>query len=114
MNKLELFQHHCDLSYRALEIMKAKNNDYAGSKGDDPFANFRRVADMGVCSVEQGFLVRIVDKVYRLSTFAQDGRLAVENESYEDAILDIMNYCVLMSAYVSDKQNREKNREAIN
>lgn len=87
--------------------MRAKNNDYAGSKGDNPFANFQRVEAMGVCSVEQGFLVRIVDKVSRLSTFAADGKLAVKNESYEDAILDILNYCVLMSAYVSDKQKRQ-------
>jgi hypothetical protein len=107
MNREELFAHHSNLSTRALEIMRAKNNDYAGSKGDNPFANFQRVEAMGVCSVEQGFLVRIVDKVSRLSTFAADGKLAVKNESYEDAILDIMNYCVLMSAYVSDKQRRQ-------
>ena len=107
MNRAELFNHHVQLSARALDIMKAKNNDYAGSGGGSPFANFQRVEAMGVCSVEQGFLVRIVDKVSRLSTFAQDGKLAVKNESYEDAILDIMNYCVLMSAYVKDKQERE-------
>lgn len=107
MDRVELFAHHSDLSARALDIMKAKNNDYAGSSGGSPFANFQRVEAMGVCSVEQGFLVRIVDKVSRLSTFAQDGKLAVKNESYEDAILDIMNYCVLMSAYIKDKQERE-------
>ena len=107
MDRTELFAHHAQLSEKALGIMKAKNNDYAGSKGDDPFANFRRVEAMGVCSVEQGFLVRIVDKVSRLSTFAKDGKLMVPNESYEDAILDIMNYCVLMSAYVSDKQEKQ-------
>lgn len=106
MTREQLFTHHSKLSNVALDIMKAKNNDYAGSGGGDPFANFRRVEAMGVCSVEQGFLVRIVDKVSRLSTFAQDGKLAVKNESYEDAILDIMNYCVLMSAYIEDKQNR--------
>lgn len=107
MTRTELFDHHVQLSNRALDIMRVKNNDYAGSGGEDPFANFRRVQAMGVCSVEQGFLVRIVDKVSRLSTFAQDGKLAVKNESYEDAILDIMNYCVLMSAYVKDKQEKQ-------
>lgn len=111
MNREELFAHHDELCGKAFAIMQAKNNDYAGSKGDDPFANFRRVDAMGICSVEQGFLVRIVDKVSRLSTFAQDGKLAVKNESYEDAILDILNYCVLMSAYVSDKKKQE--REAV-
>ena len=106
MNRQDLFEHHQLLTDRAFEIMQAKNNDYAGSKGDVPFANFQRCESMGVCSVEQGFLVRIVDKVSRLSTFAADGKLMVPNESYEDAILDIMNYCVLMSAYVKDKNTK--------
>jgi hypothetical protein len=43
----------------------------------------------------------------RLSTFVNTGKLAVENESYEDAVLDIMNYCVLFSAYVKSKSETE-------
>jgi len=109
MNRTELFAHHAELCKKAFSIMQAKNNDYAGSEGDNPFANFQRCESMGVCSVEQGFLVRIVDKVSRLSTFAADGKLMVPNESYEDAILDIMNYCVLMSAYVKDKKTKLSN-----
>lgn len=104
MDRTALFAHHRALTEAAFKIMQAKNNDYAGSKGDNPFANFQRCEAMGICSAEQGFLVRIVDKVSRLSTFAQDGKLAVTNESYEDAILDIMNYCVLMSAYIKGKK----------
>jgi hypothetical protein len=48
-------------------------------------------------------LVRITDKVSRLSTFASAGKLVVDNEGYQDAILDIMNYCVLFSAFVKSK-----------
>jgi hypothetical protein len=59
---------------------------------------------MGICNTEQGFLVRITDKVSRLSTFANAGKLIVDNEGYRDAILDIMNYCVLFSAYVKSKE----------
>ena len=106
MNRQDLFEHHQLLTDRAFEIMQAKNNDYAGSKGDVPFANFQRCEAMGVCTTEQGFLVRIIDKVSRLSTFAQDGKLLVKNESYDDAILDIINYCVLMSAYIKSKQEK--------
>lgn len=109
MNRTELFQHHRTLCEQAFKIMQAKNNDYAGSKGDNPFANFQRCEAMGICSAEQGFLVRICDKLSRLSTFAQDGKLIVKNESYEDAILDIMNYCVLMSAYVKGKEKLTDN-----
>jgi hypothetical protein len=104
MTRQELFQHHHDLTAKAFKIMEAKNNDYAGSGGENPFANFTRCEAMGICETEQGFLVRICDKLSRLSTFVQDGKLMVANEGYEDAILDIMNYCVLMSAYVKSKQ----------
>jgi hypothetical protein len=104
MNREQLLQHHRELCERAFNIMQRKNHDYAGDSGERPFANFERTEAMGVCSTEQGFLVRIVDKVSRLSTFASAGKLLVENESYEDALLDIMNYCILFSGYVSSKK----------
>jgi len=103
MNRDELLKHHEELCSRGLEIMKKKNHDYAGKEGDQPFANFERTESMGVCSTEQGFLVRVVDKVSRLSTFCSAGELKVDNEGYEDAILDIINYMVLFSGYLKDK-----------
>ena len=103
MNREKLLKHHSDLCSQALSIMKKKNHDYAGKEGDQPFANFERNEAMGVCSTEQGFLVRVVDKVSRLSTFCSAGELKVDNESYEDAILDIINYMVLFSGYLKDK-----------
>mgnify|MGYP001227287601 FL=1 len=103
MNREELLQHHASLCEQAISIMKKKNHDYAGKDGDQPFANFERTESMGVCSTEQGFLVRVVDKVSRLSTFCSAGELKVDNEGYEDAILDIINYMVLFSAYLTDK-----------
>ena len=45
-------------------------------------------------------------KLSRLATFTNDGKLAVENESHEDAVLDIINYCILFSAYVQSKSNK--------
>jgi hypothetical protein len=107
MKREELFQHHNDLCQTALHIMKKKNHDYAGAGNGTPFANFERCEAMGVCSTEQGFLVRIIDKVSRLSTFAKDGKLVVENEGYNDAVLDIINYCILFSAYVKSKSENE-------
>jgi hypothetical protein len=104
MNRNELFKHHNELCAMALSIMEKKNHDYAGESGDTPFANFSRTEAMGVCSTEQGFLVRVVDKVSRLSTFCQAGTLKVDNESYEDAILDIINYMILFSGYLKEKE----------
>jgi len=103
MNREKLIQYHEVICNQAKDLMKKKNHDYAGESGETPFANFERTEAMGVCSTEQGFLVRVIDKVSRLSTFASAGKLEVDNESYEDAIVDIINYMVLLSAYLKDK-----------
>jgi hypothetical protein len=103
MTRDELIQHHEDLCGQALELMKKKNHDYAGNSGKTPFANFERCEAMGICTTEAGFLVRMTDKLSRLSTFADAGKLQVDNEGYNDAIVDIINYCVLFSAYVKSK-----------
>lgn len=103
MNREELFKHHDEICGEALELMKKKNHDYAGNSGETPFANFERCEAMGICSTEAGFLVRLTDKLSRLSTFSHSGKLVVQNESYNDAIIDIINYCVLFSAYVKSK-----------
>ena len=105
MNREELLKHHDAICTSAKELMKSKNHDYAGKSGEEPFANFERCEAMGVCSTEQGFLVRVVDKVSRLSTFADSGTLKVDNEGYEDAIVDIINYMVLFSAFLKDKHD---------
>jgi hypothetical protein len=103
MNREELFKHHEELTKIALGLMKQKNHDYAGNSGEQPFANFERCEAMGICSTEAGFLIRMTDKLSRLSTFADSGKLLVDNEGYNDAIIDIINYCVLFSAYVKSK-----------
>jgi len=104
MNREELLKHHTEVCARALEIMQVKNHDYAGKNGEEPFANFERCEAMGVCSTETGFLVRVIDKVSRLSTFVDAGELKVKGETWKDAVLDIMNYMILFSAFVSDKE----------
>ena len=105
MNRTELLEHHAELCARALEIMKAKNHDYAGKGGEEPFANFERCEAMGICSTEQGFLVRVVDKVSRLSTFVDAGELKVDGEGWNDAVLDIINYMILFSGFVTSEED---------
>ena len=105
MNREELFKHHKAICKEALEIMEKKNHDYAGQGGESPFANFTRTEAMGIASTEAGMLTRICDKLSRLSTFASAGELKVDNESYHDAIIDIINYCILFEGYVSTKES---------
>ena len=98
MNRNDLLQYHIDICSEARELMKVKNHDYAGEGGQEPF---------GICSTEQGFLVRVCDKLSRLSTFTSAGSLKVENESYHDAVVDIINYMVLFSGFLKDKNENE-------
>jgi hypothetical protein len=105
MTRDELLKHHETLCNEARELMKSKNHDYAGEGGTEPFANFTRTEAMGVCSTEQGFLVRVVDKVSRLSTFTSAGKLEVEGEGFHDSVVDIINYMVLFSGYLKDKND---------
>lgn len=99
----DLFKRHEELCKIALELMKKKNADYAGSGGGNPFANFTRVENMGICKTEQGFLVRLTDKMSRLSSFVYNGKMHVEDESFNDTCIDIINYIVLLQAYISEK-----------
>lgn len=105
MKREELLEIHDELAAKARALMVKKNHDYAGAKGQQPFANFERVEAMGVCSTEKGFLVRLIDKVSRLSSFADSGTFEVEDESLEDTVIDVMNYAVLILAFYRDKQH---------
>lgn len=107
MNKKEYFEFHQACCAKMTEITKAKNADYSGV-GDDPFANFSRVEAMGICTTEQGFLTRMNDKMSRLSSYVQRGELFVKDESVEDTLLDLSNYCLLMAGYIKSKAQKSK------
>jgi hypothetical protein len=106
-NTQDLLKHHNDLCQSARDLMAVKNHDYAGSKGDTPWMNFQRSEEMGICSTEQAFLVRITDKISRLVTFTNNGVLLVKDEGVEDSIIDLINYLVLFSAFLNNKKSEE-------
>lgn len=103
MTREELLNYHSEICQQARELMSLKNKDYAGREGNEPFANFTRVESMGICSTEQGFMVRLTDKMSRLSSFVESGKMNVADESFRDTIVDVINYMVLLSAYIEDK-----------
>ena len=80
MTRDELLKHHELICKSAQDLMNLKNRDYAGNGGKEPFANFTRCESLGVCTTEQGMLVRVVDKISRLSSFIEAGKMSVENE----------------------------------
>jgi hypothetical protein len=102
MTKAEYLKFFEERNASKLALTKAKNDDY--SAGADPFANFTRVEAMGVCSTEQGFLVRMTDKMSRISSFVQRGELSVKDESVDDTLKDLSIYADLFAAYLRSKK----------
>ena len=87
------------------KITSEKNADYA--TWDDPFRNFRMVENMGICTSEEWILVRMSDKMSRISNLIKDNKPQVKDESIEDTLVDLANYSIILSIYL--KHEREKN-----
>lgn len=102
MNRDELLEFHDEITNSCKDIMVKKNNDYTGDK-KSPFANFEACEKFDVCSTEKGFMVRMLDKMKRINTFIKKGELKVKNEPVEDAIKDLINYLILLAAFIEDK-----------
>ena len=105
MDRTELLKFHTSVCEDARNLMSLKNRDYAGNGGSEPFANFTRCESMGVCQTEAGILVRVIDKISRMSSFLESGKMHVEDESFYDSMIDVINYMVLLGGYVKDKDN---------
>lgn len=84
----------------ALNISGLKNKDYADK--DDPFKNFRLSASISGVSVERGIMVRIADKVIRISNLL--GRKnSVKDEKISDTLKDLKNYANILDVYLDNK-----------
>jgi len=79
-----------------LSTARKKNADY--SKAEDPFANFKNVEALGICSVETGILTRMTDKMARISNLIKQ-EAQVKDESIFDTLEDLINYTAILKAY---------------
>ena len=97
---------HASLCEDALRLSMTKNHDYSGGEdGTDPFLNFKTVEFLGIgVTTEQGFMVRLADKIRRLSGFVKTGHFEVSDESFEDTVIDAINYLCLLAAYKEAKE----------
>lgn len=82
-----------------LEIAERKNADYAGDS--DPFKNFKMCEQYNV-PVERGILVRISDKLSRVSNLLNQ-EAKVKDESIYDTIDDAINYLAILKAYIENR-----------
>jgi hypothetical protein len=105
MTKAEYMAFHEECCKKMMTITRAKNSDYTGDSGD-PFANFAQIGMLvqAPSVVEIGFLTRMSDKLSRIGSFVTKGTLLVKDESVEDTLLDLANYCLLFAGYLRSKR----------
>jgi hypothetical protein len=103
VTKAEYVRFHAECCERMKEITAAKNADYTGGSAD-PFANFTDIEREGICTTEQGFMVRMKDKFARIRSFIKLGVLQVKDETITDTLLDLANYCILLAGYIKSKK----------
>lgn len=89
------------------ELHSKKSADYG--QAQDPFANVRAAREFGI-PPWLGAVLRMNDKVTRIKSFAQKGKL--ENESLEDSLLDIAVYSMIaLILYREESGKNESNGE---
>ena len=92
------------ITSQMLDITRAKNSDYAGSRGDtDAFANFRVVEHYGITDAETGILTRMSDKFARIASLLKR-EAKVKDESIEDTLIDLANYSIILILYLRAKR----------
>lgn len=106
----KLFAYHAATCSAALELMRKKNNDYAGADGTKPFKNFELCETLGLTKTEVGMVVRLSDKLQRLAHILGGQNMLVKEESLRDTLLDIINYSVLIGAYVGGACGGDKTK----
>lgn len=80
MNKVEIHKSICDNMNKTYE---AKNADYG-----DSFAKVREEYPEAIC-------IRLMDKLERLKQLVGGSIQQVKDESIEDTLLDMANYCIM-------------------
>lgn len=103
MNKTtpaEYIERFENLVKQMTDITKKKNHDYSWT--ELAFRNFEMVEQLGICSVEEGIMVRITDKLTRMSNLLRSDA-QVKDESILDTLLDCANYLLILRIYIETK-----------
>lgn len=86
---------HEETCRRARDLMRRKNSDYSDDR--DCFGNLSLCESMNLCTTEQGILIRMSDKLRRCCSLSKRDP-KVKDESFEDSLIDIINYAILCIA----------------
>jgi len=85
-----------ELFDNALVLTKAKSTDYSGP--NDAFANFQLIETLtqGKITAEMGIVVRMSDKLQRISNLLLSGKAEVKDERVADTCKDLMIYAAIL------------------
>jgi hypothetical protein len=86
MSRIVQFKH---VQQEGLELFEKKNSDYG-----DSFANYGPI----------GVIVRLGDKINRLSNVSNTGINLVETESLRDTLIDLHNYSAMAIMLLDEKK----------
>jgi hypothetical protein len=100
MKSETLLEVHDMLCIGARNLLEEKVKNYSGD--GCVFTNFSRVEQLGICEVHTGILARMSDKFGRLITHTTTEGGLVGDESFDDSILDLINYLVLLYCSLQD------------
>ena len=104
MNKEEFKESFKSTLDNMYKIMERKNSDYAKISA---FWNFELVEKLWITSIEKWILVRMADKMSRISTLIdQDAK--VKDESIMDTLQDLANYSVILKIYLEYANKNKK------
>lgn len=84
---------------KMIKTVESKNHDYG--ENEDPFNNFRNCERLGICSAEKGIMVRMSDKMSRISTLL-DKPGKVEDEKLADTCMDLAAYALILKSLVEE------------
>ncbi len=90
-----------------LNTMQKKNHDYTWGENND-YKNFELVETLGITDVKRWILIRMCDKMARLSSLI-DKEWKVKDESLIDTLLDMSNYCIILASYIKDHEKPKGN-----
>ena len=99
MNREEFKQEFQDTLDEMYSLMDRKNADYTKTSA---FGNFELVEKLWITSIEKWILVRMSDKMSRISTLI-DQDAQVKDEAISDTLLDLSIYSVILKIYLNNK-----------
>ena len=74
------------------------------------FSNFEKVEALHICPTSVGILARIADKIGRLANYVNrppNSPTINNSESFDDSILDLINYLIFLHAYEIKERGHE-------